>query len=162
MATRNKNAAEETGATEEGMPTRAGATKSQVAEGPSREPATERAAPGQPVGAGLEAARIAAAAALDKKAEDVVILDVRELAGYTDYFVVASGTSDRQVSAIADSIEEQMKKAGHRPIGIEGYTRGHWVLMDFGDVVAHVFYDEARAFYDIEGLWADAARMPLE
>lgn len=162
MATRNKNAAEETETTREGTPARPGTTQTQVAEGPSRQPVTERAAPGEPEGAGLRAARIAAAAALDKKAEDVVILDVRELAGYTDYFVVASGTSDRQVSAIADSIEEQMKKAGERPIGIEGYTRGHWVLMDFGDVVAHVFYDEARAFYDIEGLWADARRMPLE
>ena len=110
----------------------------------------------------FEAAQIAAKAALDKKAENVVILDVRGLTSYADYFVVASGTSDRQVSAIADAIEEQMKKAGHRTIGVEGYTRGHWVLLDFGDVVAHVFYEEARAFYDIEGLWADARRIPME
>lgn len=115
-----------------------------------------------PAEAALAAARVAAAAALDKKAEDVVVLDVRGLAAYADYFVVASGTSDRQVTAIADAVEEKMKKAGYRTIGVEGYTRGHWVLLDFGDVVVHVFYDEARAFYDIEGLWADAARVPLE
>lgn len=113
-------------------------------------------------GESFETARIAANAALDKKAENVVILDVRGLTSYADYFVVASGASDRQVSAIADNIEEQMKKAGHRTIGVEGYTRGHWVLLDFGDVVAHVFYEEARAFYDIEGLWADARRIPME
>ena len=113
-------------------------------------------------GESFEMARLAADAALDKKAENVVILDVRGLTSYADYFVVASGTSDRQVSAIADGIEERMKKAGHRTIGVEGYTRGHWVLLDFGDVVAHVFYEEARAFYDIEGLWADARRIPVE
>ena len=113
-------------------------------------------------GPSFEAAKIGAQAALDKKAEDVVILDVRGLTSYADYFVVASGTSDRQVSAIADAIEEQMKIYGHRTIGGEGYTRGHWVLLDFGDVVAHIFYEEARAFYDIEGLWADARRIPME
>ena len=112
-------------------------------------------------GVALAAARVAAEAALDKKAEDVVILDVRGLVSYADYFVVASGTSDRHVTAIADAVEEKMKKAGHRTIGVEGYTRGHWVLLDFGDVVAHVFYDEARAFYDFEGLWADARRVPV-
>ncbi len=113
-------------------------------------------------GASFETAKIAANAALDKKAENVVILDVRGLTSYADYFVVASGSSDRQVTAIADSVEEKMKKSGHRTIGVEGYTRGHWVLLDFGDVVAHVFYEEARAFYDIEGLWADARRIPME
>ncbi|HEY0840469.1 MAG TPA: ribosome silencing factor [Vulgatibacter sp.] len=112
--------------------------------------------------AALAAARIAADAALDKKAEDVVILDVAGLTGYADCFVIATGTSDRQVSAIADSIEEKMKKAGHRPIGVEGHGLGHWVLLDFGDVVAHVFYEEARALYDVEGLWADARRVPVE
>jgi len=112
--------------------------------------------------AALAAAKIAAEAALDKKAENVVILDVAGLTGYADCFVIATGTSDRQVSAIADSIEEKMKKAGHRPIGVEGHGLGHWVLLDFGDVVAHVFYEEARALYDVEGLWADARRIPVE
>lgn len=112
--------------------------------------------------AGLAAARIAAEAALGKKAEEVMILDVRGLTTYADYFVLATGTSDRQVMAIADSIEETMKKAGHRPIGTEGYTQGHWVLIDFGDVVAHVFYEDTRNLYDIEGLWADAPRIFVE
>lgn len=120
------------------------------------EPTPERSA------ASLEMARLAAKAALDKKGEDVVILDVRGLTTYADYFVIASGTSDRHVTALADNVEEQLKKAGHRTIGVEGYTRGHWVLLDFGDVVAHVFYDEARAFYDLEGLWSDAIRVPVE
>lgn len=160
MAT-SKNAAEGSEKSEDSTTTRSAATKSQVTDGPVPQPAAKAGnATAEP--AGLQAARIAAAAALDKKAEDVVILDVRELAGYTDYFMVASGTSDRQVSAIADAVEEQMKKAGHRTIGIEGYNRGHWVLLDFGDVVAHIFYDEARAFYDIEGLWADAKRTRVE
>lgn len=125
-------------------------------------PSSSQTPPAQPHGEGLEAAKCAALAALDKKAEDVVILDVRGLTGYADYFVIASGTSDRQVSAIADGIEDNMKKAGHRAIGIEGYNRGHWVLMDYADLVVHVFYEEARAFYDIEGLWADAPRVPVE
>ncbi|HWV38161.1 MAG TPA: ribosome silencing factor [Vulgatibacter sp.] len=111
--------------------------------------------------AALAAARVAAEAALDKKAEDVVILDVAGLTSYADCFVIATGTSDRQVGAIADSIEDKMKKAGHRPIGVEGHGLGHWVLLDFGDVVAHVFYEEARALYDVEGLWADARRVPV-
>lgn len=112
--------------------------------------------------AGLVAAKVAAEAALDKKAEEVMILDVRGLTSYADYFVLASGASNRQVMAIADAIEEKMKQAGNRPLGIEGYNQGHWVLMDFGDVVAHVFYEETRGLYDIEGLWAEAPRIFLE
>lgn len=110
----------------------------------------------------LSAARIAAEAALAKKAEDVVILDVRGLTSYADYFVLATGTSDRQVMAIADSIQEEMRKAGHRELGIEGYELGEWVLLDFGDVVAHVFDEETRRLYDIEGLWAEAPRISME
>ncbi len=107
-------------------------------------------------------AHAAAEAALSKKAEKVVILDVRGLTSYADFFVVASGSSDRQVSAIADAIEEELKKRGQRPLGVEGYTQGRWVLIDYPDIVCHVFYDEDRAFYDIEGLWADAPRIPVE
>jgi ribosome-associated protein len=128
---------------------------------PPRPAPPKRPAPPAADAASLEVARLAANAALDKKAEDVVILDVRGLSSYADYFVVATGTSDRQVSAIADSVEGLLRKAGHRPIGVEGYSLGHWVLLDFGDVVAHVFYEEARQFYDIEGLWADARRVPV-
>lgn len=107
-------------------------------------------------------ASAAAKAALDKKAENVLILDVRGLTSYADFFVVASGSSDRQVQAIADSIEDGLKKSGERPIGVEGQQNGHWVLLDYGDVVCHVFYDEARLHYDLEGLWADAPRITVE
>jgi len=110
----------------------------------------------------LKAARVAAEAALAKKAEDVVILDVRGLTSYADYFVLATGTSDRQVMAIADSIQEEMRKAGYRKLGIEGYELGEWVLLDYGDVVAHVFDEDIRRLYDIEGLWAEAPRIPVE
>lgn len=110
----------------------------------------------------LAAAKVAAEAALGKKAEEVMILDVRGLTSYADYFVLATGTSDRQVKAIADAIDEDLRKAGHRSLGLEGYERGHWVLIDFGDVVAHVFYEETRNLYDIEGLWAEAPRIFVE
>lgn len=110
----------------------------------------------------LEAAKRAAESALGKKAEEVMILDVRGLTSYADYFVLATGTSDRQVMAIADAIQEDMKKAGHRSLGVEGYERGQWVLIDYGDVVAHVFYQETRDLYDIEGLWAEAPRIFVE
>lgn len=106
-------------------------------------------------------AMAAAQAALAKKAEGVLILDVRGLTTYADFFVIASGASDRQVEAIADSIDDELKRRGVRPLGVEGYGQGHWVLLDFGDIVCHVFYEEARGFYDIEGLWADARRIPV-
>ena len=103
-------------------------------------------------------ARRAATLALDKKALEVVILDVRGKTSYADYVVVASGESERQVSATAEHIREQLKATGTTPIGSEGYETGHWVLLDYGEVVVHVFYTEARAFYDLEGLWSDAPR----
>jgi ribosome-associated protein len=96
---------------------------------------------------------------LDKKAKDVLILDVRGMTSYADYFVIASGESDRQVSAMADNVLSEMKKAENlRPIGHEGTETGQWVLVDYGEVVVHLFFEEVRAFYDLEGLWADAAR----
>ncbi len=103
----------------------------------------------------LEIARLAA----DKKALDVVVLDVRGLASYAEYFVLMTAESEPQLNAIADHIEEQMKVQGERPLGIEGARGGRWVLIDFGDVVAHVFYQDTRGFYDLEGLWADAPRV---
>lgn len=138
------------------------AAKSKVAAEP-KAPRAKRIVPatGPEHEAALAAAKIAADAALDKKAEDVVILDVAGLNSYADCFVVASGTSDRQVSAIATSIEEKMKKEGHLLIGVEGTGLGHWILLDYGDVVIHVFYDEVRAHYDVEGLWADAKRIAV-
>ena len=104
-------------------------------------------------------ARKIAQLVVDKKAKDVLILDVRGMTSYADYFVIASGESDRQVSAMADNVLAEMKKAENlRPIGHEGTETGQWVLVDYGEVVVHLFFEEVRAFYDLEGLWADAAR----
>lgn len=107
-------------------------------------------------------ARKIAQIALDMKANDVVILDVRGMTSYADYFVVASGESDRQVSAIAERVQTTLKQQdGAQTIGTEGTDTGQWVLLDYGEVVAHLFFTEARAFYDLEGLWADAPREKL-
>jgi ribosome-associated protein len=96
--------------------------------------------------------------ALDKKAEDVTVLDVRGLTSYADYFVVMTADSERQASAVADAVEQTMKAQGVSKVGVEGYEGGRWILVDYGDVVAHVMNRESRGFYDLEGLWADAPR----
>jgi ribosome-associated protein len=102
-----------------------------------------------------------AIAALDKKAERVEIVDIGEKVDYADYLVVMTGRSDRQVLAIAQGIEESVhKSAGVRTRGREGLPAGHWVLMDLADVIVHIFLDEARKYYDLEGLWMDAPRVP--
>lgn len=104
-------------------------------------------------------------AVLGKKAIDVVVLDVRELTSIADFFIICSGRSNRQVSAIAEHIERELKKHKLRPLSVEGTHEGQWVLMDYGNVIIHVFYQSARQFYDLEGLWADARRLepaPLE
>ena len=103
----------------------------------------------------------AARAALEKKAESVVILDLRGISGYADFLVIGSGSSDRQLEAIADSVDKELSAQGHRVIGSEGQRGGRWVLLDFGDVVVHVFHQDERAYYDLEGLWADAPRVTL-
>lgn len=103
-------------------------------------------------------ARAIAALLSEKKALDVVILDVRGLTSYADYLVVASGESERQVVAMAEHVEVKMKEGGLSVIGREGYETGHWVLLDYGEVVAHLLLADARSFYDLEGLWADAPR----
>jgi ribosome-associated protein len=102
-----------------------------------------------------------AKAALDKKGEDVTVLDVRGLTSYADYFVVVTADSDRQASAIADHVETVMKGQGVSKVGVEGYEAGRWILVDYGDVVAHVMNKESRGFYDLEGLWADAPRFQV-
>lgn len=107
-------------------------------------------------------ARQMAQAAHDKKAEQITVLDLRKLSSFTDFFVIASGQSDRQVQAIADNIEDQLRKKGVRPLGSEGRTHGHWILMDYGSVVAHLFFEEERAFYDLEKLWGDAKKVSLK
>jgi ribosome-associated protein len=102
-----------------------------------------------------------AMAALDKKAVALEILDVAGKVDYADFLVVMTGRSDRHTQALAQGIEEALKKKGVRPVALEGLHHGAWVLMDFGDVVVHVFQDEARQLYDIEGLWLDARRLPV-
>jgi ribosome-associated protein len=87
------------------------------------------------------------------------VLDVRGLTSIADAFIICSGRSNRQVSAVADHVERYLKKEGIRPLSIEGRKEGHWVLMDYGQVIIHVFYTETRTFYDLEGLWVDAKRI---
>jgi ribosome-associated protein len=96
---------------------------------------------------------------LDKKSFGVVVLDVRELTSIADHFIICSGRSSRQVSAIAEHIHTELKRAGRYPLGVDGAKEGQWAVLDYGDVVIHVFYDSVRRFYDLEGLWADAARV---
>jgi ribosome-associated protein len=106
-----------------------------------------------------EKTRLVLEAALDVKAEDLVALDVGALSSFADVFVVCTGRSDRQVRAIAESIEKAAKRAGAPPLGIEGYAEGVWVLIDLDDVIVHVFTPDAREHYDIERLWSDAPRI---
>lgn len=106
----------------------------------------------------LALARRAAELLVDRKATDVLLLDVRGMSSYADYFVIASVDSERGVIATAEHARETLKNEGHRTIGTEGFDTGHWVLLDFGEVVVHVFFTEVRAFYDLDGLWADAPK----
>ncbi|HET8916672.1 MAG TPA: ribosome silencing factor [Candidatus Binatia bacterium] len=99
--------------------------------------------------------------ALEKKARDLVVLEVRELTSIADYFIICSGSSDRQVQSIAQGIEENLSEAGHSLLSVEGANRGHWVLMDFSDVIVHIFYEPVREFYDLDGLWGHAPRVEL-
>ena len=100
-------------------------------------------------------------ASLKRKAKNLTILNLKELSSFADYFIICSGTSDRQVQSIAASIRENLKEYGIIPLGIEGESLGKWVLMDYEDVIIHVFYEPIREFYDIERLWPDAPRMEV-
>ena len=106
----------------------------------------------------IEAARLA----LAKKAVDVKVLDLRDLANFTDFFVICSAESTLKVKAIAENIEEGMSALRIKPLGVEGRSYGHWLLMDFGDVVVHVFEDETRGYYELEKLWLDAPLVGIE
>ena len=99
--------------------------------------------------------------ALEKKAYDLVVMDVGELTSLADYFVICSGRSDTQVQAIAQSIEENLARLGRRPLSREGYTLGQWCLLDYADVVVHIFFQPVREFYDLERLWGHAPRLSL-
>lgn len=100
-------------------------------------------------------------AALDKKAMDVVVLDLREAPAFTDFFILCSGNSQRQVKAIADAVEEALRAGGVRPSHVEGYDRADWILMDFFTFVVHVFTPQTRTFYSLERLWGDAERIEV-
>jgi ribosome-associated protein len=110
---------------------------------------------------GLTTALQCAQAALDTKAVDLVVLDVAALTSIADYLVICTGRSDRQVQAIAQAIDEQLRQHGRRPRAVEGMNRGQWVLMDYADVIVHIFYKPVREFYDLERLWEHAPRVQL-
>ncbi len=112
----------------------------------------------------IELTRLMTEAAEEKAADDTLVLDVETLVGYTSYFVICSGRSGRQVQAIADHVVRHMRtEYGYRPMATDGLgIKANWVVLDFGDVVMHVFREEERALYDLEGLWQDAPRVALE
>ena len=111
----------------------------------------------------IDRAQKCATLALDKKAFNVRILDVRKISSLTDFLVLASGSSDRQVKAAAESVHLGLKNDyDTQPIGIEGLTEGRWVLIDYGDVMVHVFHEPVRLFYDLDGLWCDAEEVQAQ
>jgi ribosome-associated protein len=103
-----------------------------------------------------------AAAAYDRKAQDLVALDARGVASFADTFILATGNSDRHVRSITDAIEEAITALGEKPLGIEGYQEARWVLMDLSDVIVHIFQPDVRAYYDLERLWSEARVLELE
>jgi ribosome-associated protein len=107
-------------------------------------------------------ALLIARTALQKKPQDPVLLQVEGLCSFTDYFLILSGTSTRQVQALAEHIRTTLAKQKIRPLGMEGEETGQWILIDYDEVVIHIFLESIRGFYDIEGLWLEAARIPLE
>lgn len=106
-----------------------------------------------------ELALAAAEAAAEKKARDIVILDMEKLSPITDYFVIASGTNKIQIQAIAEEIEDNLQDLGIQPLRKEGYREGSWILLDYANIVVHVFLEEERKYYDLERLWRDAPRL---
>lgn len=105
--------------------------------------------------------KVAVAAAEDKKALDLVVLNLIEITSFADYFVICHGTSSRQVQAIADEIQDRLKQQKVRPLNIEGYNNAEWVLMDYGSMIVHIFSETSRRFYDLERLWRDAEKVDV-
>lgn len=105
--------------------------------------------------------KISLQAAIAKKAMEIVLIDLRGLSSVTDYFLIMSGNSDRHTQAIAEAILKKMEEKGYKPLGVEGLTEGRWVLLDFGELVIHIFYEPVRQYYDLEGLWADAPQIRI-
>lgn len=135
--------------------------RTKKARAPSQSAAERGGGGGTASDAARELATAVAVAAMDKKAVGLEILDVAGKVDYADFLVIMTGRSDRQVQALAQGIEEAMRSKNVRPLAVEGLPHASWVLMDFGDVVVHVFQDDARSLYDIEGLWMDARRIPV-
>jgi ribosome-associated protein len=108
-----------------------------------------------------DAVRIAARAASEKKATDLVVLDLRNAASFTEYFLICTGASTRQVQTVSNAVEETLLKSGKRPLHIEGYSSAEWILLDYGDFIVHVFSAASRRFYDLERLWRDAPRVEV-
>ena len=108
------------------------------------------------------AVMIAAHAASEKKATDLVLLDLRKIASFTEFFLICTGASTRQVQAISNAIEDTLRKSGKRPSHIEGYSSAEWILLDYGDFIVHVFSPASRRFYDLERLWRDAPRVEVK
>ncbi len=140
-----------------GSETAAGEARSQNEESASPAAAL-RALSGGPHPPELERA---SEAALDRNARKPVVLDLRGLSDATDYFLIASGDSDVHTRAIAENVLEKMKAAGFRPVGVEGQGQGRWILMDFVNVIVHIFLPRVREFYQLETLWGDAPQAPL-
>lgn len=126
--------------------------------GANKQPRTQS----QPALETESAVMIAARAATDKKATDLVVLDLREIASFTEYFLICTGASTRQVQAISNSVEEALLKNVKRPLHIEGYSSAEWILLDYGDLIVHVFSQTSRRFYDLERLWRDAPRVEVK
>ena len=110
----------------------------------------------------LQLAKLCVKAALEKKAADPLILDVRKLCSFADFFVILSGRSTRHVQGLAEAVEEELRSKRVSTSKSEGLKEGSWVLLDYGDVIVHIFYAETRKFYDIEGLWHDAKRIKVD
>jgi ribosome-associated protein len=110
----------------------------------------------------LQKVREAVSAADDRKAVDLRVLHLERVTDFTDYFMICSGTSERQVQAIADAVQERLRENKARPLHVEGYNRGQWVLLDYGDLVVHVFQEEPRRYYALERLWGDAPDVTAE
>ena len=105
---------------------------------------------------------VAARAAADRKAADMVAIDIRRIASFAEFFLICSGTSTRQVKSIADEVQDRLRsERGSRPLHVEGLEKSEWVLLDYGDVIVHVFVQESRDFYQLERLWRDADRVEL-
>lgn len=110
----------------------------------------------------LEKMKLCAGFAYEKKAGDLIVLDVHEHSAFTDYFIICSGGSTRQVQAVAENVQQMMKDRGLLPLGVEGVQNGRWVLLDYDDVIMHVFHEEERSFYGLETLWHQCPRVACE